>query len=186
MPVPSRNTRDGTASTRTSRNASNSFCRGRPFFGRAAVCCIQIETDSLPACSPDCFCRAPVLLSRPGKEYAMSENNAGSKVSFFLVGLGIGALVGILFAPKSGEETREFLARRPMKAASTPSAKRGNCASGPKTFSSGARRLRCGRRKRFQRLSMRAATPTSGKRPRQLSNRGEGNEWKAGCPFSWW
>ncbi len=36
-------------------------------------------------------------------------DNAGSKVSFFLVGLGIGALVGILFAPKSGEETREFL-----------------------------------------------------------------------------
>jgi gas vesicle protein len=36
-------------------------------------------------------------------------DNAGSKISFFLVGLGIGALVGILFAPKSGEETREFL-----------------------------------------------------------------------------
>src|SRR5277367_5223309 len=42
----------------------------------------------------------------------MSDNNAGSKVSFFLVGLGIGALVGILFAPKSGEETREYLADR--------------------------------------------------------------------------
>jgi gas vesicle protein len=39
----------------------------------------------------------------------VSENNAGSRVSFFLVGLGIGALVGILFAPKSGEETREYL-----------------------------------------------------------------------------
>jgi gas vesicle protein len=39
----------------------------------------------------------------------MSDNNVGSKVSFFLVGLGIGALVGILFAPKSGEETREYL-----------------------------------------------------------------------------
>src|SRR5580704_5810407 len=39
----------------------------------------------------------------------MSDNSAGSKVSFFLVGLGIGALVGILFAPRSGEETREFL-----------------------------------------------------------------------------
>jgi len=36
-------------------------------------------------------------------------DNAGSKVSYFLVGLGIGALVGILFAPKSGEETREYL-----------------------------------------------------------------------------
>jgi gas vesicle protein len=36
-------------------------------------------------------------------------DNVGSKVSFFLVGLGIGALMGILFAPKSGEETREYL-----------------------------------------------------------------------------
>ncbi|MFZ0522578.1 MAG: YtxH domain-containing protein [Candidatus Acidiferrales bacterium] len=36
-------------------------------------------------------------------------DNAGSKVSFFLVGLGIGALVGILFAPKSGDETRDYL-----------------------------------------------------------------------------
>jgi gas vesicle protein len=42
----------------------------------------------------------------------MSDNNVGSKVSFFLVGLGIGALVGILFAPKSGEETREYLSSK--------------------------------------------------------------------------
>ena len=39
----------------------------------------------------------------------MSEDNGGSKVSVFLVGLGIGALVGLLFAPKSGEDTREYL-----------------------------------------------------------------------------
>jgi gas vesicle protein len=37
------------------------------------------------------------------------SDNPGSKVSIFLVGLGIGALIGILFAPKSGEETREYL-----------------------------------------------------------------------------
>jgi len=41
----------------------------------------------------------------------MAENT-GSKVSYFLVGLGIGALIGILFAPKSGEETRELLAQK--------------------------------------------------------------------------
>lgn len=41
----------------------------------------------------------------------MAEN-VGSKVSYFLVGLGIGALVGILFAPKSGEETREYLSKK--------------------------------------------------------------------------
>jgi gas vesicle protein len=38
----------------------------------------------------------------------MSENPA-SKVSYFIVGLGVGALLGILFAPKSGEDTREYL-----------------------------------------------------------------------------
>ncbi len=37
------------------------------------------------------------------------SDNTGSKVSYFLVGLGIGALIGILFAPKSGQETREYL-----------------------------------------------------------------------------
>jgi gas vesicle protein len=37
------------------------------------------------------------------------SDSTGSKVSYFLVGLGIGSLLGILFAPKSGEETREFL-----------------------------------------------------------------------------
>lgn len=40
------------------------------------------------------------------------SDNAGSKISFFLVGLGIGALIGILFAPKSGDETREFLSKK--------------------------------------------------------------------------
>lgn len=39
-------------------------------------------------------------------------DNVGSKVSFFLVGVGIGALLGVLFAPKSGEETRDYLSKR--------------------------------------------------------------------------
>jgi len=39
-------------------------------------------------------------------------DNVGSKVSFFLVGIGIGALLGVLFAPKSGEDTREYLGKR--------------------------------------------------------------------------
>jgi gas vesicle protein len=51
------------------------------------------------------------VIFNAGKEYIMSDN-AGSKISFFLVGLGIGALVGILFAPKSGEETREYLSQK--------------------------------------------------------------------------
>jgi len=40
------------------------------------------------------------------------SDNVGSKVTYFLVGLGVGALMGVLFAPKSGEETRDFLAKR--------------------------------------------------------------------------
>ena len=39
-------------------------------------------------------------------------DNVGAKVSYFIVGLGIGALVGILFAPKSGDETRELLSKK--------------------------------------------------------------------------
>ncbi len=36
------------------------------------------------------------------------EDNT-NKLSFFFLGLGIGVAVGILFAPKSGEETRELI-----------------------------------------------------------------------------
>ena len=42
----------------------------------------------------------------------MGENSSGSdKVLFFLAGAGIGAVVALLLAPKSGRETRELLAR---------------------------------------------------------------------------
>jgi len=39
----------------------------------------------------------------------MSENNGASKVAFFLAGMGIGAILALLFAPKSGKETRDYL-----------------------------------------------------------------------------
>jgi len=50
-------------------------------------------------------------------------DNVGSKVTYFMVGMGIGALVGILFAPKSGEETRDFLSKK----ADEPRRKPANC-----------------------------------------------------------
>jgi gas vesicle protein len=40
------------------------------------------------------------------------SDNVGSKVSSFLVGLGVGALAGVLFARKSGEDTREYLSSK--------------------------------------------------------------------------
>jgi gas vesicle protein len=40
----------------------------------------------------------------------MAEDTKSYGVAWFLAGLGIGALVGILYAPKSGRETREDIA----------------------------------------------------------------------------
>ncbi|MGA3263520.1 MAG: YtxH domain-containing protein [Terracidiphilus sp.] len=39
----------------------------------------------------------------------MAEENKAYGLAWFVAGLGIGALVGILYAPKSGRETRESL-----------------------------------------------------------------------------
>jgi gas vesicle protein len=44
----------------------------------------------------------------PRKENFM--NNTGSTTLAFLTGLGIGAGLAVLFAPRSGEETREWIA----------------------------------------------------------------------------
>jgi gas vesicle protein len=41
----------------------------------------------------------------------MAENTGGDKFLCFLAGAGIGAVLALLFAPKSGKETREFLAK---------------------------------------------------------------------------
>ncbi|MFI5173846.1 MAG: YtxH domain-containing protein [Terriglobia bacterium] len=46
----------------------------------------------------------------------MGENNdTGSKVLFFVVGAGIGAVIALLFAPRSGRETRELLAQKAVE-----------------------------------------------------------------------
>lgn len=42
----------------------------------------------------------------------MSEGNGGAKFAFFLAGMGIGAILALLFAPKSGRETREYLTHK--------------------------------------------------------------------------
>jgi len=40
----------------------------------------------------------------------MAEENKAYGLAWFLAGLGVGALVGILYAPKSGRKTREDIA----------------------------------------------------------------------------
>ena len=40
----------------------------------------------------------------------MSDEKQSSGFSWFLAGLGLGALLGVLYAPKAGRETREELA----------------------------------------------------------------------------
>jgi len=45
----------------------------------------------------------------------MSDENGGSKFVYFLAGLGVGAIVSLLFAPKSGEETRGLIAQKALE-----------------------------------------------------------------------
>jgi gas vesicle protein len=42
----------------------------------------------------------------------MSDNNGASNLGFFLAGLGIGAVLALIFAPQSGKETRDLIAQK--------------------------------------------------------------------------
>ena len=42
----------------------------------------------------------------------MASCNVGTKVSYFVAGMGIGAAIALLFAPQSGEETRKQIAEK--------------------------------------------------------------------------
>lgn len=39
----------------------------------------------------------------------MDDSNGGARFSYFLAGLGLGVVLALLFAPRSGEETRELI-----------------------------------------------------------------------------
>ena len=42
----------------------------------------------------------------------MSESKGGDKFLYFLAGTGIGAVLALLFAPKTGQQTRDLIAQR--------------------------------------------------------------------------
>ena len=42
----------------------------------------------------------------------MSDRDGGNSFMWFLAGLGFGALLGVLYAPRSGRETRDMLSER--------------------------------------------------------------------------
>src|SRR3978361_626382 len=51
------------------------------------------------------------------QESDMSDNeNGASGLGWFLAGLGVGALVGVLYAPKAGRETRDDIAASAQEA----------------------------------------------------------------------
>ncbi|GAC1643763.1 MAG: hypothetical protein NVS9B15_00420 [Acidobacteriaceae bacterium] len=39
-------------------------------------------------------------------------DDSNNSIGWFIAGLGLGALVGVMFAPKAGSETREYVAGR--------------------------------------------------------------------------
>ena len=41
----------------------------------------------------------------------MPENTGGDKFLYFVAGAGIGAVLALLFAPKSGKETRDYVSK---------------------------------------------------------------------------
>ena len=60
----------------------------------------------------------------------MSRDTSGGSVMLaFVLGALTGAAVALLFAPAAGEETREYLGRRPAKAATGPARPRTRAAS---------------------------------------------------------
>jgi gas vesicle protein len=49
---------------------------------------------------------------REGKYEASAQGGVGTAITFLLIGLGAGTLIGLLFAPRSGKQMRGALRRR--------------------------------------------------------------------------
>jgi len=49
---------------------------------------------------------------RQGDYHPSDRNTAGTAITFLFIGLGIGALAALLFAPRSGRQMRKLLRRK--------------------------------------------------------------------------
>jgi gas vesicle protein len=49
---------------------------------------------------------------REGKYESSEGSSAGTAITFLLIGLGAGALIGLLYAPKAGKQIRKELRRQ--------------------------------------------------------------------------
>ena len=49
---------------------------------------------------------------RVGKYESSEASTAGTAITFLLIGLGAGAVIGLLFAPKAGKQMRKELRRK--------------------------------------------------------------------------
>jgi gas vesicle protein len=72
---------------------------------------LNCEQGALAASPENCVSYIWVLPSDIGKEKeeAVMADRDGGGFLWFLAGLGVGAVVGVLYAPRSGDETREVL-----------------------------------------------------------------------------
>src|ERR1039458_1122760 len=63
-------------------------------------------------------CRAQICrdqrgaFMRIGKYESSAGSTAGTAITFLLIGLGAGAVIGLLFAPKAGKQIRKDLRRK--------------------------------------------------------------------------
>jgi gas vesicle protein len=76
----------------------------------AASCAVSAESTGNHVITVNCVSYNPgaTIQEERTEEEAMSDRDGNSFV-WFLAGLGIGAVVGVLYAPRPGEETREVL-----------------------------------------------------------------------------
>ena len=95
------------------------------------------------------------------------ENNSVLKVTYLFSGLGAGVIVGVLFAPKSGEEFRTYLAKKADEGKEFSQRKTRELGQRTEDFIDAASRPQRDSRSPFPRRLTRAGELISGRSPKQ-------------------